>query len=153
MNIIASRSEWRGHRSSRRIMRGLSFAPILIATALVSMIAVPSMFQSSLHQNITSNTLSRTQVYHDANAELYAQRNWYNNPDRLGPITETAQAVNAPITTTATLLDANIVRKPGLTDCPGSTQKCVNYEISLEIDNSSMLTRTNQVIGFQIVQP
>jgi hypothetical protein len=137
-----------------RVRGSISLAPILVISALAAIVTLPGIYRASSYQVINTNTLFLAENYNDTNAELFSQRNIYGTPTLLGPVMEsptkisTADYISAP-----NVMDAEIVAIAGETFCPGSSLKCVNYEIRVKVENPNMIAESTQKIGIQIVKP
>lgn len=133
----------------------ISLAPILVISALAAIVTLPGIYRASSYQVIHTNTLFLAETYSDTNTELFSQREEFGTPHALGTVDETGLEIREAIFVNpkSSDLDAQIVSKGGQTFCPGSSLPCMNYEITVDVENPNMIAASSQKIGIQIVKP
>ncbi len=132
--------------------RGLSLIPVVLISSALAIFSISSALQVSLNQKSAANHFYQSVVHQQSSTEIMAQAEWYAKPSKLSPITVEETPIAQQSSPSGAVVEGNIYRKPMVTNCPGTSFPCVNYEITSKLEQPSMIASETHVIGVQTIQ-
>ncbi|MES2663905.1 MAG: hypothetical protein V4629_11460 [Pseudomonadota bacterium] len=134
----------------RKFWKGTSLIPVLILSALVAIIAAPTLFQLQMNQRMRANDLFRMQVYQNTNSELFTQyKKYQTDTDVLGK----AMLEGKQDTTHSEFFDTKIMKlqssvsqRDTRQNCTGysSNYKCAIFQIAAQVEEPATRARSHQ---------